>query len=70
MLCNSLVILFDSIVVAFEDEVVLHGVRGEVRVADGQCEGGRGRFPSSTAAAPVLMVVGLLTAAAANHEGL
>ena len=51
---------------------MLDGVRGEVRVADGQREGGRGRLSSAgTAPASLVMVVGrLVTAAAAHHEGL
>ena len=58
-------------IVAFEDEVVLDGVRGEVRVADGQREGGRGRLSSGTAPAPMVMVLRrLVTAAASHHEGL
>ena len=70
MLCNSLVILCAFIIVVLEDEVVLDRVRGEVRVAYGQREGGRRRFPSSAAAAPVVRVVRFLTAAAAHYEGL
>ena len=58
----------------FEDEVVLDGVRGEVRVADGEGEGGRRRLSPGSAPLPPLVrrrvVVGLAAAAAAHDEGL
>ena len=74
LIFTSLILLSAFIAVAFEDEVVLDGVRGEVRVADGEGEGGRRRLSPGPAPLPPLVrgrvVVGLAAAAAPHHEGL